>query len=161
MDFLWSPWRSHYVTSTKKPLGCVFCQISQSSRDIDPTSFVLWRGEFNFIILNLFPYTTAHLMIVPFEHTADLSSLDKSISDEMMELAKQTQRAITEEYHPDGFNLGMNQGSAAGAGIAGHLHLHLLPRWNGDANFMTTIGETRVLPETLEDTYCKLARHFQ
>jgi ATP adenylyltransferase len=161
MDFLWSPWRSHYVASTKKSFGCVFCQISQSSRDIDPTSFVLWRGEFNFIILNLFPYTTAHLMIVPFEHTADLSSLGKSISDEMMDLAKQTQRAITEEYHPDGFNLGMNQGSAAGAGIAGHLHLHLLPRWNGDANFMTTIGETRVLPETLEVTYSKLARHFQ
>ena len=100
-------------------------------------------------------------MIVPFEHTADLSSLDKPISDEMMDLAKRAQCVIAEEYYPDGFNLGMNQGSAAGAGIAGHLHLHLLPRWNGDANFMTTVGETRVLPETLEDTYRKLSRHFQ
>ncbi len=160
MDFLWSPWRSHYVASTKKPSGCVFCHIAQSSPESDPASFVLWRGRFNFIILNLFPYTTAHLMIVPFEHIADLSSLEKSASDEMMDLAKRVQRAMMEEYHPNGFNLGMNQGSAAGAGIAGHLHLHLLPRWNGDANFMTTIGETRVLPESLEDTFRKLAKHF-
>ena len=161
MDFLWSPWRSHYVASTKKSLGCVFCQIAQSSRDIDPTSFVLWRGEFNFIILNLFPYTTAHLLIVPFEHTSDLSSLAKPASDEMMDVAKRSQSAIATEYKPDGFNLGMNQGNAAGAGIAAHLHLHLLPRWNGDANFMTTVAETRVLPEKLEDTYQKLLRHFQ
>ncbi len=159
MDFLWSPWRSHYVASMKKPLGCVFCQIHQSGSD--SASFVLWRGQFNFIILNLFPYTTAHLMIVPFEHTADLSSLEKAVSDEMMDLAKEAQRAIAEEYRPDGFNLGINQGSAAGAGIAGHLHLHLLPRWIGDANFMITVGETRVLPESLEDTYQKLARHFK
>jgi ATP adenylyltransferase len=161
MDFLWSPWRSHYVASIKKSVGCVFCNIGQNSPESDPSSFVLWRGQFNFIILNLFPYSTSHLMIVPYEHTADLTIVEKSVSDEMMDLAKRAQAAIAIEYKPDGFNLGMNQGSAAGAGIAGHLHLHLLPRWNGDANFMTTVGETRVLPESLEDTYQKLLKYFQ
>ena len=161
MDFLWSPWRSHYVASQKKPLGCVFCHLIKNPPDSDPESFILWRGQFNFIILNLFPYTTAHLMIVPYEHTADFAGLNKLISDEMMDLAKRVQGIIAAEYQPDGFNLGMNLGVAAGAGIADHLHLHLLPRWKGDANFMTTIGETRVLPESLEGTYQKLVKYFQ
>jgi ATP adenylyltransferase len=100
-------------------------------------------------------------MIVPNAHVAELADVAKSVSDEMMDLAKRTQRAIGVEYKPDGYNLGMNLGAAAGAGIAAHLHLHLLPRWTGDANFMTTIGETRVLPEALADTYRKLKRHFQ
>ena len=161
MDFLWSPWRSHYVASQKKPPGCVFCHIIKNPPESDPESFVLWRGQFNFIILNLFPYTTAHLMIVPYDHTADFAGLNKSTSDEMMDLAKRTQGIIAAQYKPDGFNLGMNLGVAAGAGIANHLHLHILPRWKGDANFMTTIGETRVLPESLEGTYQKLVKHFQ
>ena len=165
MDFLWSPWRNQYVTSgqAQKPSGCVFCYFAVPAtltHEFDAEHFIVARGQHNFILLNLFPYTTAHLMVVPYAHVAEFADLAKEISDEMMDLAKQAQRAIGLEYKPDGYNLGMNIGGAAGAGIAAHLHLHLLPRWSGDANFMTTVGETRVLPESLADTYRKLKKHF-
>ncbi|MFN7927216.1 MAG: HIT domain-containing protein [Blastocatellia bacterium] len=163
MEFLWSPWRNQYISSgpTEKPPGCVFCHFAApSTAEFDAAHYILHRGQHNFVILNLYPYTTAHLMVVPFTHCADLSALAKSISDEMMDLAKQAQQALGELYHPDGYNLGMNLGSAAGAGVAAHLHLHLLPRWAGDANFMTTVGETRVLPEALPTTYEKLKPYF-
>lgn len=163
MEFLWSPWRNQYVSAdqTQKPPGCVFCHFATATApEFDTEHFILYRGQYNFVILNLYPYTTAHLMIVPFAHVGELGSIAKPVSDEMMDLAKQAQSAIGQVYHPDGYNLGMNLGSAAGAGVAAHLHLHLLPRWNGDANFMTTVGETRVLPEALPDTYLKLKKHF-
>ncbi len=163
MEFLWSPWRQQYVTSgqSPQPPGCVFCSfVISPAPEFDAEHFILQRGQHNFILLNLYPYTTAHLMIVPYAHEAELAALAKPVSDEMMDLAKQAQAAIGQIYHPDGYNLGMNLGSAAGAGVAAHLHLHLLPRWNGDANFMTTVGETRVLPEALPDTYHKLKKHF-
>ncbi len=166
MEFLWSPWRNQYVTSgqAQKPPGCVFCFFAAPATPTaayDAEHFIVARGQHNFILLNLFPYTTAHLMIVPYAHVADLADLAKDTSDEMMDLAKAAQRAIGQEYQPDGYNVGMNLGSAAGAGIAAHLHLHLLPRWTGDANFMTTVGETRVLPEALADTYQRLKQHFR
>jgi ATP adenylyltransferase len=164
MEFLWSPWRNHYVTSgpAEKLPGCVFCYFAtHASAAFDAEHYILFRGQENYLLLNLFPYTTAHLMIVPYTHVAELADVPKATSDEMMDLAKQAQRAIGQEYKPDGYNLGMNLGAAAGAGIAAHLHLHLLPRWTGDANFMTTVGETRVLPEALADTYRKLKQHFQ
>lgn len=168
MEFLWSPWRSHYVSSGQpnKTNGCVFCYFSspaskQPITEFDADHYILFRGQLNFIILNLYPYTSAHLMVVPYLHIPELADLPKDVSDEMMDLAKLSQRAIGNEYKPDGYNLGMNLGSAAGAGIAAHLHLHLLPRWTGDANFMTTTGETRVLPESLATTYQKLKKHFQ
>lgn len=168
MEFLWSPWRSHYVSSGQpnKPAGCVFCYFAsptsqQPITEFDDDHYILFRGQYNFIILNLYPYTSAHLMVVPYSHIAEFAAVPKEISDEMMDLAKRAQRAIGIEYKPDGYNLGMNLGAAAGAGIAAHLHLHLLPRWTGDANFMTTVGETRVLPESLENTYQKLKKHFQ
>jgi ATP adenylyltransferase len=163
MEFLWSPWRNQYLTSgpAQKHAGCVFCHFaSPASSDFDSENYILFRSQFNFIVLNLYPYTTAHLMIVPNVHVAELAAVAKPATDEMMDLAKQAQRAIQLEYKPDGYNLGMNLGSAAGAGIAAHLHLHVLPRWTGDANFMTTIGETRVLPEALAETYQKLKKHF-
>lgn len=163
MEFLWSPWRSQYVTSgpTDPPHGCVFCYFAaQSTPEFDAAHYILFRGQHNFVILNLYPYTTAHLMIVPYAHLAELAQVAKAASDEMMDLAKRAQRALGQIYHPHGYNLGMNLGSAAGAGVAAHLHLHLLPRWSGDANFMTTIGETRVLPEALPETYQKLKSHF-
>ena len=167
MDFLWSPWRSHYVGATQKPAGCVFCGFAQNAGTpsaqtaFDQQHHILFRGLHNFLVLNLFPYTSAHLMIVPYAHIADLSAADKSVTDEMMDLAKRAQAVIATVYHPDGFNLGMNLGTAAGAGIAAHMHMHLLPRWSGDANFMTTVGETRVLPEDLSDTYRKLKPYFE
>jgi ATP adenylyltransferase len=128
--------------------------------DADATNFVLHRGEHSFVVLNLYPYITGHLMIVPYLHTSEFDSVAKEISDEMMDLAKRSQAALRAVYSPSGFNLGMNLGSAAGAGIADHLHIHVLPRWTGDTNFMTTVGESRVIPEALEVTYEKLRQKF-
>ncbi len=163
MEFLWSPWRNHYVTAgqVKPSSDCVFCYLgAPHPPDVDDEHYLLLRGQHNFLILNLYPYTTAHLLIVPFVHLGTLPDVAKAVTDEMMDLAKAAQNAIGLEYNPDGYNLGMNLGKAAGAGIADHVHLHLLPRWSGDANFMTTVGETRVLPEALSHTYQKLKKHF-
>lgn len=137
---------------------CVFCSIA--AREDDEKTFVLHRAAHNFVVLNVYPYTSGHLMIVPFEHTADFSGLPKETSDELMDLAKRTQSILEETYRPHGFNLGMNLGRAAGAGVSDHLHLHILPRWFGDANFMTTVGEARVIPEDLRTTYERLRGRF-
>ena len=162
MQRLWSPWRSKYIASgvDSQAEGCVFCRIA-ANPDTDKTNFVLYRGEHAFIVLNLYPYITGHLMIVPYLHTNEFHSVAKEISDEMMDLAKRAQAALRDVYSPSGFNMGMNLGSAAGAGIADHLHIHMLPRWSGDTNFMTTVGESRVIPEALEETYAKLLLQFQ
>jgi len=138
---------------------CVFCRIAANPNQ-DATNFVLHRGAHAFVVLNLYPYITGHLMIVPYLHTSEFDAVAKEITDEMMDLAKRGQTALREAYSPSGFNLGMNLGLAAGAGIADHLHIHLLPRWAGDTNFMTTVGEARVLPEALEITYKKLRPKF-
>ena len=138
---------------------CVFCRIAANPNQ-DATNFVLHRGAHAFVVLNLYPYITGHLMIVPYLHTSEFDAVAKEITDEMMDLAKRGQTALREAYSPSGFNLGMNLGLAAGAGIADHLHIHLLPRWAGDTNFMTTVGEARVLPEALEITYAKLRQKF-
>ncbi len=156
MDVLWSPWRYDYITGIgAAKTGCVFCNILNSSAS-DEEKYILKRAEFNFVILNIFPYATGHLLIVPYAHIADLSALDKKSSDELMDLTKCTQTALNETYRPEGFNLGMNLGRSAGAGVADHLHMHVLPRWSGDVNFMTSIGETRTMPEDLKTTYQKL-----
>jgi ATP adenylyltransferase len=126
----------------------------------DATNFVVHRGQHSFVVLNLYPYITGHVMIVPYLHTSEFDSVPKEITDEMMDLAKRSQTALREVYSPSGFNLGMNLGAAAGAGIADHLHIHVLPRWTGDTNFMTTVGESRVIPEALEVTYEKLRQKF-
>jgi ATP adenylyltransferase len=159
---LWSPWRSKYISSgvDSQAEGCVFCRIA-ASPDTDETNFVLHRGEHAFVVLNLYPYITGHLMVVPYLHTSEFDSVAKEISDEMMDLAKRAQAALRDAYSPSGFNMGMNLGSAAGAGIADHLHIHMLPRWSGDTNFMTTVGESRVIPEALETTYAKLRDLFK
>jgi len=126
----------------------------------DEANLVVHRGTYNFIVLNLYPYITGHLLIVPYQHLGELDSVDKEVTDELMDLAKKAQTVLREVYSPGGFNLGMNFGSAAGAGIADHIHMHLLPRWSGDTNFMTTVAEARVLPESLETSYSKLRSHF-
>jgi len=154
MDYLWTPWRYRYVAEAKNAAGCVFCNAPAANRDED--MLILSRGVKNFIILNRYPYTSGHVMIVPYAHTADFAALDTATTAEMMFLAQRVQAALDETYHPDGFNLGMNLGRSAGAGIADHLHLHLLPRWTGDTNFMTTVSETRLEPEDLSATYAKL-----
>lgn len=126
----------------------------------DEHNFVLHRAQHCFVVLNLYPYISGHLMIVPYLHTSEFDATPKEVTDEMMDQAKRSQTALREVYKPAGFNLGMNLGSAAGAGIADHLHIHVLPRWAGDTNFMTTVGEARVLPEDLPTTYSKLRVKF-
>lgn len=161
MQRLWSPWRSKYIASgvDAQAEGCVFCRMA-ANPDQDADNFVVHRGEYSFVVLNLYPYITGHLMIVPYLHTSEFDAVAKEITDEMMDLTKRSQTALRAVYSPSGFNIGMNLGSAAGAGIADHLHIHLLPRWIGDTNFMTTVGESRVIPEALEVTYTKLCEKF-
>ena len=158
MDYLWTPWRYRYVTNAAKDDRCIFCE-ALALKD-DAKSFIVLRAAKNFVILNRFPYTTGHLMIVPFAHVADLSGCDAETLAEMMALARDAQLALAATYTPEGYNLGMNLGRCAGAGVAGHLHLHVLPRWGADTNFMTVTGETRVQPEDLKDSFEKLRRAF-
>jgi len=162
LDRLWSPWRNNYVTSGKnsgEPQGCVFCLI-QSHPEQDSANFVLYRASRSFIVLNIYPYISGHLLIVPNEHLSDLDALAKETSDELMDLTKRSQTLLREVYQPSGYNIGLNLGAAAGAGIQDHVHIHVMPRWAGDTNFMTSIGETRVIPEDLNVTYSKLRGKF-
>lgn len=165
MDRLWTPWRYSYITGEKShdepPAlnNCVFCALAVDESN-DARNFLLHRAAHNFIVLNIYPYTSGHLMIVPYAHLAELDAAEKETTDELMDLTKRAQTVLREAYRPHGFNLGMNLGSAAGAGVAGHIHLHIMPRWSGDANFMTTVGETRVIPEDLQTTYDKLHGKF-
>ena len=161
MDRLWTPWRYAYITgaSGDKTSACVLCDLRDSSAD-DESNFVLYRARYNYIVLNIYPYTSGHLLIVPYEHTADLDTAAKETTDELMDLTKRCQSVLREAYRPEGFNLGMNLGKAAGAGVTGHIHLHAMPRWAGDANFMSTVSETRVIPEDLKTTYDKLRGKF-
>ena len=162
MDVLWNPWRYDYIKSSddkQVEISCVFCDILKNPAS-DEEKFILHRAGFNFVILNIYPYISGHLMIVPYAHLADLDQADKSTTDEMMDLTKRCQTVLRKVYQPNGINLGMNFGKAAGAGVAEHFHMHILPRWIGDANFMTVIGETRTIPEDLKTTYTKLRDEF-
>jgi ATP adenylyltransferase len=159
MDYLWTPWRYRFVAQAGEAAECIFCAAGRPQAD-DREMLVVHRGAHNFIILNRFPYTTGHVMVVPFRHVATLEDLDSEALAEMIHLARGTEKHLRHVYHPDGVNLGMNIGKSAGAGIAGHIHLHVLPRWYGDANFMTVIGETRVMPEELEITWERLHGAF-
>lgn len=154
MDYLWTPWRYTYVASVDKTDGCVFCLLLNSGDD--QKAFIVHRAEFNFIVLNSYPYTSGHVMVVPYEHVDRLNRLHEAAANEMMALTRRLEDVLTEVYSPNGINLGMNIGKAAGAGVAGHIHMHVLPRWVADASFITVVGETRVLPETLEETYRRL-----
>ena len=156
MDYLWSPWRYQYmaqVSQGKQP-DCIFCDALQ--RNQDEETLIVYRGKKAFVILNRFPYTSGHIMVVPYQHVAELQKCEPGTLDEIMALSQKIEGIFQREYRPDGMNLGMNLGRAAGAGVTGHLHLHALPRWFGDSNFMTVTGETRVHPEELSTTYHKL-----
>lgn len=160
MDYLWSPWRFRYVSQAGKSATCVFCEKISLDPSKDREHLVLCRGKHNLLLLNLFPYTTGHTMIIPYQHVEDLVHLDGGSLKEMITLAQRTQAALQAVYKPEGYNLGMNLGKCAGAGVSDHVHMHILPRWTGDSNFMTVIGETRVQPEDLLSTYDKLVGHF-
>ena len=158
MDYLWTPWRFQYMSEVaggKRP-DCFFCDAVASSQDDE--TLLVYRGKKMFVILNRYPYTSGHMMVVPYAHVAELKLCEPAALTEMMELAQRIETAFKTAYTPDGMNLGMNLGKAAGAGVVGHLHLHLLPRWLGDSNFMTVTAETRILPEDLKITYDKMKK---
>jgi ATP adenylyltransferase len=154
MDHLWSPWRMNYISRGEKPDGCIFCNACACQDGEE--NLVIWRGKQAFVILNRYPYTSGHIMVVPYAHQPSLVSLDESTLGEMMQLINQGLQTIEKIYQPHGFNVGANIGSMAGAGVADHVHFHLVPRWGGDTNFMTTVGATRVLPEELSQTFHRL-----
>ena len=160
MDHLWSPWRYRYVTKTDAAAptgGCIFCDKPKGE---DRESLIVFRGAYNYVLLNLYPYTNGHVMIAPYQHVDSLAALEPAAAQEMMALAQRTESILRAVYSPGGINIGMNLGECAGAGVAGHIHLHLLPRWPGDANFITVVGETRVLIEELAVTWEKLTAAF-
>ncbi len=158
MDRLWAPWRLSYVTATPAPAtDCIFCD-AHAGRDID---LVLYRGQSCYVILNLYPYNNGHLMVVPNRHLSALESLRPDERAELMELSRLAEMALNDAFRPHGINVGINLGKAAGAGIENHLHIHLVPRWSGDTNFMTAVGETRVLPEDLGATAARLRPVFE
>lgn len=185
MDYLWTPWRFAYITSadTTRRRGvphaleawpgdkdCVFCNLiaavdyavehGMSREEAEAAGGLVYRGPNCFISLNAFPYTSGHVMVMPYAHLDRLAKVPPDAAHEMMDLAQKVERALDEVYRPQGFNFGLNLGEAAGAGVAGHLHLHAMPRWVGDTNFMTTVGETRVMPEDLETTWRRLREAF-
>ena len=156
MDYLWTPWRYQYMSQVNKGQQpeCIFCDAA--TRKDDENTLVAYRGAKTFVILNRFPYTSGHVMVVPYTHVAELGLCDPAALAEMMQLAQRIESIYKTAYQPDGMNLGMNLGRAAGAGVEGHLHLHALPRWFGDSNFMTVACESRIHPEDLQATYSRL-----
>tara|TARA_B100000700_G_scaffold330905_1_gene459913 strand:- start:103 stop:591 length:489 start_codon:yes stop_codon:yes gene_type:complete len=157
MDRLWAPWRLEYIKGPKEE-GCVFCNRTQSSNDKE--SLILYRGRFCFVIINLYPYNNGHLMIVPYKHESDLLKVDLKTKMEILTLVDKTIKILTTQFNPNGFNFGANIGKAGGAGIADHIHYHLVPRWNGDTNFMPIISETKILVQSLNEIYDQLKPEF-
>src|SRR5256885_10744623 len=158
MDRIWSPWRRAYVTDGARDPGCVLCRSRERAAEVD--SLVVHVAARNFIVMNLYPYNAGHIMIAPARHLGSLAEASQEELSEMMALARRMERVLAEAYGSDGINLGMNLGKAAGAGVADHIHLHVLPRWFGDTSFITTTSETRVLPESLEQTFERLKGKF-
>ena len=158
MERLWTPWRLAYVSGGGESNGCVFCN---ALTDDEAAPLIVFRGATCFVILNLFPYNNAHLMVVPNRHVATLATATSEELTELMMLARTAEAAISEAYAPHGMNLGINLGKPAGAGVPGHLHMHVVPRWSGDTNFMTVIGEMRVLPEELGASAARLRPIFE
>ena len=158
MEHLWAPWRSTYMKNKADRSRCIFCDAVAAAHDEE--TLIVHRAQFNFVILNRYPYTSGHLMVAPYQHVSRLQQVDEQTVEEMMRLARVSERLLEEAYRPQGLNIGMNLGEAAGAGIEQHIHMHVLPRWMGDANFMTSVGDTRVLPEDLSKTFAKLDQAF-
>nr|WP_287904992.1 HIT domain-containing protein [Chloroflexus sp.] len=161
MEIKYTPWRMRYIKrGDTADEGCVFCAMAAADGRDDAERLVLYRGRQCFVVMNLYPYNTAHLMVVPYMHVADLTTLDSTTANELFWLTQRSVAIIQAEYAPHGFNLGMNLGRVAGAGIADHLHMHIVPRWSGDTNFMPVIGDTKLIPEALNETYDRLRPHF-
>lgn len=153
---LWAPWRLKYVENAGKTDGCIFVDLPAEGEENDAKNLIVYRGSHAFLILNAFPYSNGHLMVVPFQHTATLDTLSDAEMLDIMRLTRLAVRMLKTAFNPDGFNLGVNMGRVAGAGIADHLHWHIVPRWNGDTNFMPVLADVRVIPESLEAVYARL-----
>ena len=154
MEHLWSPWRMQYINEHQDYEGCVFCVACNGDDCFE--NLIVKRGQNTFVILNRYPYNSGHLLVVPYQHCDSLEGLTEEARNEMMALASRSVEILTQLYHPQGLNLGINLGTAAGAGIAEHVHMHIVPRWGGDTNFMSVVGQTRVLPEELSETYRRI-----
>jgi ATP adenylyltransferase len=159
MNHIWSPWRMEYIENHGKQDGCVFCDAAK--RTDSPENLIVHRGELAYVILNRYPYTSGHVMVVPFEHKPNLELLETATRAEMMELASRATTVLRKVYSTQAFNVGINIGEPAGAGVKEHVHIHVVPRWNGDTNFMSSLARTRVLPELLEDTWARIRAGFQ
>lgn len=157
MERLWAPWRLEYITGDKID-GCIFCVFPKEDKDRDRR--ILARGKSAYVIMNTFPYSNGHLLIVPYRHVGELTDLNDEESLEVMQLVQTSLKVLSEVCGPEGFNVGVNQGTAAGAGIAEHVHMHIVPRWNGDTNYMPVLADVKVIPEALETTYDKLKPIF-
>ncbi len=153
MKKLWAPWRVEYIKSEKAKV-CIFCQ--KPKENLDQRNYIVYRGKLNFVMLNTYPYNPGHLMVAPFRHLASLDDLTEEELLEHFDLVRRSARALKQTYKPEGFNIGINLGRVAGAGVEGHVHTHIVPRWNGDTNFMPVVSDTKVLPEALAATFAQL-----
>jgi ATP adenylyltransferase len=156
---LWAPWRMPYVEQSEHEPGCLFCVKAAENRDEE--NHILYRGPKCFVMMNLYPYNSGHLMVIPYQHVGEFDRLDPNVGAELFETSQVSVHILGELLKPDGFNLGVNQGETAGAGIADHIHLHIVPRWNGDTNFMPVLAGTKVIPELLSSTAGKLRPYFE
>lgn len=159
MKRLWASWRMKYISSADKQPGCAFCEAL--NKEDSSENLIVHRGKNSLIILNKYPYTSGHLMVAPLAHVANIEELDAETGNEIFQLITHSTTTLKMVYQPEGFNIGANLGQAAGAGIPGHLHFHIVPRWNGDTNYMSTIGEIRVIPEDIEVTYKRIKEQLQ
>lgn len=159
MEHLFAPWRIRYILSPKNE-GCIFCDYTKEDKDEDRKNLILFRGKTNFVMMNRFPYNPGHLMVSPYKHVGDVTDLTDEELLENIKLVKLSEKVIREAMNPHGFNIGINIGSVAGAGLEEHLHTHIVPRWNGDASYIAVLSDVRVIPEALEETYDKLKEIF-
>lgn len=158
MNQLWAPWRMPYIQNSEPEPGCLFC--NKIRENDDDANYIVYRGPLCFVMLNLYPYNSGHLMVVPYQHTGSFAAIDPKVGADLFATTQMAVRALTEVMHPDGYNMGVNQGTIAGAGVADHIHLHVVPRWAGDTNFMPVLAEAKVMPELLSATAAKLRPAF-
>lgn len=158
MDRLWAPWRMPYIEQSEPEPGCLFCRMAQEQEDIQ--NLIVYRAARCFVALNLYPYNSGHLMVIPYQHTGDWRGVDPDVGSDIFAVSQLSVQALDSVMHPDGFNLGINQGKTSGAGIADHVHLHVVPRWDGDTNFMPVLADAKVIPELLNRTADKLRPVF-
>lgn len=159
MEQLWAPWRMPYIEGSEPQPGCLFCRVAEQTEE-DESNYVLYRGDRCLVMLNLYPYNSGHVMVAPYQHTGRFDELRPEVGAALFASAQLAVRALTDVLHPDGFNMGINQGEVAGAGIADHIHLHVVPRWGGDTNFMPVLADAKVMPELLTATAAKLRPAF-